>query len=172
MKPTPTQQQLDKRLSYNSKTGVFTWLKGLGGVKVGSEAGVIKDGYKYIYLNGKSFAASRLAWVMEAGTDPFGYEIDHINNNPLDNSFINLRLATHSQNQHNSKAKGYYFRKGKYEVRVKHNKQTHFIGKYNTKEEAVTAYRTAKDSLAKEFSPYKAMNTLNETPIQMDGRQR
>ena len=99
-----TQHTLKEHLSYNPETGVFTNNKnkpGRGG-GVGSVAGntTNKKNYVIIKLLGRKYYAHRLAWLFYYGEWPQN-EIDHINNNKLDNRIINLRDVTHWENQQN-----------------------------------------------------------------------
>lgn len=47
-------------------------------------------------------AAHRIIWEAFNGKIPEGYMVDHINRDKRDNRIENLRLATRSQNAHNS----------------------------------------------------------------------
>lgn len=101
-----TQKQLKSLLSYNKDTGIFTWLNcNSGSVKKGDTAGNINHyGYMRIgtTINGKvkRYLAHRLAWLYVHGSLPRN-QIDHINHDRLDNRIINLREATHEENQRN-----------------------------------------------------------------------
>ena len=56
-------------------------------------------------------------------------EIDHINQNSLDNRIENLRVFTHQQNQCNKTFRGTHQRSnGKWQARIKYN------GKYKSKD--------------------------------------
>jgi hypothetical protein len=70
--------------------------------------------------------------------NPVGMEVDHINKDTLDNTRVNLRLATRSQNQMNkeskkggsSRFKGVtrHTQTGKYMARITLNGKTQFLG--------------------------------------------
>ena len=103
---------LKERLSYNPKTGTLTWLpvKEINGYKkrwnkqyAYKVAGSVGNcGYTVIHLNGKLYSAHRVAWAVYFGESP-ELDIDHANRDKTDNSIENLRLATRSQNNINSK---------------------------------------------------------------------
>jgi len=77
--------------------------------------------------------------------------VDHINHNGLDNRKANLRPATHRQNSYNrihfrrnpsSKYKGVSWRKQtkKWDVQIRYNGKTKFIGSFENEIEAAKAY--------------------------------
>lgn len=98
-----SQSELKNRLHYEPSTGVFTWLSPVNGaVKKGAKAGCLhKSGRVYIRLLGSTYYAHRLAFLYMTGDIPD--LVDHINREPADNRWENLRSATHSQNCCNRK---------------------------------------------------------------------
>ena len=113
---------------------------------------IISGGYRVVCISfqGKHYniLAHRLAWYIYKGIMPKG-QIDHIDRDPANNLEINLRDVTHSVNQHNRKAKGYTIEKrtGKYYAQIKLEGEQHFLGRFNTPEEATAAYLKAKKRL-------------------------
>lgn len=116
-KPLPTKEYLERHFRYDTNTGQLFWrerpleefarvnaFKMWNGKYVGKEAGSIDvtTGYRKLRLAGMAFPNHRVIWKLVTGKDPID-EIDHRNGNRADNSFANLREATKSQNQHNSK---------------------------------------------------------------------
>ena len=97
-------EQVKKMLSYDPKTGIFTWLiKPNRRVRIGDIAGFRRpDGYLIIKLNKVAYRAHRLAWVYMTGAEPM-YDIDHIDGNPTNDSFSNLRDVTTAQNIQNQR---------------------------------------------------------------------
>ena len=99
--PLPSQQELQRVLEYSLVTGKFYWRVSRGQSTKGSEAGYVDDrGYNYIRLNGRPYRAHRLAWKLVNGTDPVE-QIDHIDGDPTNNAWHNLREATNQQNNSN-----------------------------------------------------------------------
>lgn len=106
--PEPmTQEQLTRRLSYDKFTGRFTWKR--NDMKpdnwnvryVGTEAGHKTKTAIQITLDYKPYLAHRLAFLYVVGYFP--YEIDHIDGNPYNNAWSNLREVTHAENMQNQK---------------------------------------------------------------------
>ena len=103
------------------------------------------------------FRAARLAWFWMTATWPDS-GIDHRNGIPSDDSWINLRQATQTQNNGNSRIrrnhavglKGVSFSKftGRYKAHIG-SKQ---IGRFDTAEEAHAAYVAAAKKYFSEFA--------------------
>jgi len=82
--------------------------------------------------------AHRLAWFLVYGRNPKG-EIDHINGNPSDNRICNLRECTRSQNVMNTRRGNgvcWHKTKKKWQALVKSGGKSHFLGHFDTREEA------------------------------------
>lgn len=106
------------------------------------------------------------------GAAPKGYVIDHINGNKLDNRRSNLRFVTHQQNTFNSKPKtnvsgrlcrsrfkGVTWRGDRHKWRscITIDRKRHYIGLYDTEEEAAIAYNNAAIIL---FGEYANLNDI------------
>ncbi|WP_426607453.1 HNH endonuclease [Pantoea anthophila] len=99
-------------VSYCPVSGLFTWKWRAGDRKKLQTwnsrfankpcSSINASGYLAIMINGKSYLAHRLAWLVSYGENPDGI-LDHINRNRSDNRLANLRIATHSQNMQNRK---------------------------------------------------------------------
>ena len=92
--------------------------------------------------------------------------VDHINHDTLDNTQMNLRICTQSQNLANtrgkeynyknptSKHKGVFFSKShnKFRTRIMINGKMNELGLYATEEEAAAIYNNAAKNLLGEFA--------------------
>lgn len=145
-----TQAQLKELLSYDPETGVFTWNVSKNAIKIGGIAGGLNSkGYWQIKINLKTYRAHRLSWLYMTGNWPED-QIDHINRNRSDNRFVNLREATQSQNQGNSKKykdvssvyRGacWHKRDKKWRVQIMVNGKKKWIGYFDQEEAAAAAY--------------------------------
>ena len=114
-------------------------------VKKGSRKGRV---YKDIFLH---------RVIMNA---PKGTMVDHINGNTLDNRKSNLRFCTIAENSRNRKRnqsktgyKGIHYRKDrkKYTAQIRVNYKRHFLGYFDTAEEAYAAYCAASKKYHGEF---------------------
>lgn len=94
-----------------------------------------------------------------AGLDIVGLEVDHKDGNPLNCCRDNLRAATHEQNSRNMKLsrantsgiKGVRRRLNRWTARIRADGHEHFLGSFETSEEAAEAYRKASAELHGEF---------------------
>lgn len=78
-------------------------------------------------------------------------QVDHINNDRLDNRLCNLRVVSRSENQCNrplqngKKYRGVRWdkRRNKYEAKLVRNRQTQFLGRFDNEIDAAKAYDRA-----------------------------
>lgn len=137
-----TAQELKEVLHYDKETGVFRWRheRRGGRIKPWTRAGAHDHrGYEVIWVKGKTRYAHRLAWLYMTGEWP-NEQIDHINMQTSDNSWLNLRHADCRQNQWNvglrvdntSGIKGVYLQKstGKWIAQIKENGRSHYLGTF------------------------------------------
>ena len=156
---TPTNElnaeYLRSVLHYEPETGIFTWKVSTSRrVKTGDVAGS-QDGRGYLCIKvcSRLHRAHRLAWLYTYGVWPKD-QIDHINRIGTDNRISNLREATHTQNARNmSKASnntsghpGVHWRsdRAKWWALIESDGQKHYLGCYNTIEEAVAARKAGE----------------------------
>ena len=150
-----TQERLKELLSYDPETGVFVRIKQTSSnAKIGDVAGAARrDGYRIIQIDHKQFTAHRLAWLYMTGAFPPD-QIDHIDRNPTNNRFANLRAVTQSENMHNlgkskynsSGYRGVNYQKccKKWYASIKLNNVQKNLGRFSTPEEASAAYLAAQ----------------------------
>ena len=110
---------LQKYLSYNPETGIFTWnFRDQGMFKnprssnawntryANKECGHVmydkRNKYRSICINGKQYLAHRLAVLYMTGSMPED-DVDHIDGNGLNNTYENIRPATNSINSKNQR---------------------------------------------------------------------
>lgn len=113
----PTQARAMEYFNYDPETGdllvkerpksEFTPPRYSDHIKrIGKPAGSVSptQGYRKILIDGYYHPAHKVAWLIMTGewiAYP-EYEIDHINGDPNDNRWVNLRKVTKSENQRNS----------------------------------------------------------------------
>lgn len=160
----PDAAVLRELLSYDPESGELRWnsrprdrfatTKGYrifcskyAGKVAGSRDGC---GHIQIMTGGKLYHSHRVIFKMMTGRDPEG-TIDHINRDPGDNRWSNLRDVNVTVNRLNSKTridsalgiKGICRRKGKYHVRVGLRSRMLHIGVFDSLPLAEAAYRGA-----------------------------
>ena len=157
-----TSELLREILHYDPETGYFRWKVATSrAIKTGAIAGCADgEGYLEIGIFRRKYLTHRLAWLYQTGSWPEG-EIDHVNGIRNDNRFVNLRPATRSQNQQNTRRqinntsgfKGVSWfeptRRWKAYINLR-RKQIH-LGYFDTPEEAHAAYCAASEALHREF---------------------
>ena len=150
-----SQHQLQEILGYDPVNGLFLWLKppvnhpDLLGQMAGS---VYSNGYRYIQIKDKAYRCGRLAWFYITGEWPEAY-IDHIDKCKSNDSFANLRKASNSENQANrgapsnntSGTKGVRRDRDKWRAQIMVNGKSKNLGRYKTREEAMSAYAKAAE---------------------------
>lgn len=164
-KTLPPLKRLQEELDYNGDTGQFHWRRqsrSKGARPLDRPAGtVLSNGYIHITIQNCVFLAHRLAWKMYYGTDPPS-EIDHVNGIRSDNRIDNLRLASRAEqsaNRHrlpNNKSgyKGVMWDKqrSKWKAVIRHHGKQHNLGRFNTAEEAASAYQAAAERFQSSFA--------------------
>lgn len=172
IKQYPTQEYLKKILDYDPETGIFTWKKretanprtaGWNAVHAGKKV----RGYRgatsvRIDVDDSHYMAHRLAWIFVNGDDwDRGLEIDHKDCDFTNNRISNLRLATRGQNMANSrKFKRKTLPKGvhknancrTYYAVIHVDKQRHYLGCFDSAEEAKYFYDYAAQYYRRQFA--------------------
>jgi hypothetical protein len=146
-----TADQLRAELDYDAETGHFRWLDSRKDALSHGQAGYcIKGAYRGINVAGERWLEHRLAWLWVHGVWPT--EIDHINQDGLDNRLANLREVsrqTNSQNQRFGRNGGligtsFYKRTGRWRADIRVDGKRISLGYFDTAEEAHEMYVKAK----------------------------
>ena len=139
-------------------------------------AGTGRNGKTYLYgykparkvtVNGKRKMVTLYNYIMEP---PAGMEVDHIDQNPLNNTRENMRLADRASNCKNrgkrsnglsSKYLGVSFNKekGKFTVKLKNNGISIFVGYFTDEKEAAKAYN---DKALETFGEFASLNKIDK----------
>jgi hypothetical protein len=168
-----TANQLRELLDYDPVTGRFTWRhrepltqydRTWNTRYAGMVAGTLTVPHcaVQIMVNGQIYLAHRLAFLWMTGEWSKAVEIDHVDTNPWNNAWNNLREATHSQNKMNiglrrdntTGHKGVWFekRRNHWIAEVWSNGSKHQIGSFPTAEEAKAARDAAARRLHGKFA--------------------
>lgn len=135
------QSKLRSLLNYDPLTGLFTWRvncppRGKLGEQAGHSNG---NGYIRLSVLGKKYYAHRLAFVWMI--DKFPNNVDHINGNPSDNRWENLRSVSQSVNMANTvHGNGVRFCFGKWYARYSNTT----LGAFESREAARECYLREK----------------------------
>ena len=147
------------------KEGELFWKIDRSNVKAGERAGYVKTtgrGYKsrYVCVDNRHYVEARVIYEMHNGEIPEGYSVDHANNNSLDNTADNLRLATPQQqcsnqiirkdNSSGYKGVSWHKQKSKWQAQISVSGKKHHLGHFDSPELAYTAYcDAAKEAYGK-----------------------
>lgn len=159
-----TQERLKEVFKYDPESGIFTRIKVTGKrTKVGQHpTSVSSSGYRVFMVDGRHLYCHRAAFLYMNGKIP--KVVDHINGNPLDNRWGNLREATPSGNAQNSKTpksnksgvRCVYWNKfyKKWHVQVTVNSKSIHLGYWDDLEAAELLSILAREKYHKEFVKY------------------
>lgn len=162
----PSLEQISAAMEYDRLTGSIKWLHRkdvppcINGRYAGKEAGKIDShGYRLIRFNKKTYFAHRIAFLFMNGRWPDG-QVDHIDRNPLNNSWANLREATHTENMRNRPGLGpsghkgvsYIAKTGMWRAQIHISGKQHYLGSFETAELAGAAYISRASEVHGEFA--------------------
>jgi hypothetical protein len=160
-----THERVRQLLDYNPETGKFTWRHPRHGARTGKAAGTrTRHGYNQLCIDGKSYRASRVAWLWMTGEWP-PHLIDHINRDRADDRWSNLRSATTTENNRNQGLRqnnrtgyrGVCFTEGRYRAMLQYKRNGRcggiFLGLFDTPQEAAAAYNAKAREVYGEFAP-------------------
>ncbi len=147
---------------FEYRDGELYWKIRRHSIKIGTLAGYFCGGYRAVRFKGLQFYSHRIIYEMHFGKIPEGFEIDHIDTNPLNNKVENLRVATRSDNVRNIKTpshntsgvKGVYWNKDakKWCAQIGVEGKRKFIGYFSNIEDAAIAYNKKALALFGEFA--------------------
>lgn len=165
-----TAERLRELVDYSQDTGEFFWKSEIRlgfhnsvvGHKAGEKAGTARksDGRNVIRIEGRTYLGYRLAWLWMVGRWPVG-EIDHIDGNPVNDRFSNIREVSRGVNQQNlrrpqkqkksSEFLGVFAnkpgRRHPWRASICLDKKQIYLGAFMTEREASAAYLEAKRAL-------------------------
>lgn len=162
---TLTAERLREVLHYSLDTGEWRWLVTLASAApAGKKAGSMgQDGYRKIKIDGRHYRGPRLVFLYMIGRWPVD-QVDHVDGNPENDRWENLREATTAQNQantrkhldSNSRFKGTtnskYSRRKPYVARIQVDGERIFLGYFSTPEAAHAACGVAAQKYFGEFA--------------------
>jgi hypothetical protein len=162
--------RLQELLQYSTDTGLFQWKTdrhtGRGRGRKIAAAGDLAgsktwNGYWCIRLDGRCYMAHRLAWFYVNGEWP-STSIDHVDMDRTNNRLVNLRLASNGENLRNrslqrnntSGHKGVTFDvgRGKWLAQISIDRRHIQLGRFDSIDGAVCAYRSAAVKYHGEFA--------------------
>lgn len=143
---------------FRYEDGKLWWLVSKKGRRLGRPAGTnsprLKKGrssyaYYSVKVNGKDFLTHRVIWLMHGRPILDGMDVDHRNNNNIDNRIENLQLLTPRDNSVKTHSSGKNTMSGhkgilmykKYRAHVSHKKFKKNLEMHNTVEEAYAAIK-------------------------------
>lgn len=150
----PSQSELLRLFDYDPETGALTRLSTGTVIRARGGTGHVQAG-----VANQVWYAHRIIWKMMTGEDP--PEVDHIDLNPGNNRWNNLRAADRAQNNANrglnknnsSGFKGVRLHKcGRWVARITVNRKEYHLGLFDTAEEAHAAYASAAERFCGEFA--------------------
>jgi hypothetical protein len=150
--------RLREVLSYDPDTGNFFWRFKKPGRNMFKPVGTITSyGHLCTTIDGEFYYMHRLAWLYMKGVLPEDI-IDHIDCNPSNNKWSNLRQASRSQNGTNCVPRGKW--KGvswsrpwkKWVARLQENKTRKHLGYFDCPAAAHFVYQVEADKIYGEYA--------------------
>lgn len=125
---------------------------------VGQEAGYVDNcGYVRVAFRGRKFLRSHIMFALFHGRLPAS-KLDHKNRNRTDDRPENLREVNHHQNMWNRTPKkrdlpmGVTAKDGRFVAKVMCRRKLHYLGRFDTPEEANAAYQSKRKELFGEYA--------------------
>ena len=174
----PPTEFLKSYLTYDPETGEIRFRK--NGKLAGSKKSRPNGSRSCIqvcitYGDGwKLYVAHRIAFALMDIEIAENMDVDHINRDPWDNRWCNLRVGTHQENSYNRPAnrqkasklplgvfrtnpKDPSWNSAPFVANIRHNGKLIHLGSFNSVEEAVTARVHKERELAGEFAPDRSL---------------
>ena len=159
----PSLARVKELVRYDATTGKLFWIQPVARrVKAGDEAGSKDRHGVRVKIDKAKYLAHRIIWLLVTKQDPGNDLVDHIDGNPHNNKFTNLRLASRHQNSCNRKKhsnntsglKGVSWHKAikKWQACINTENKRIFLGYFDSKEKAYAAYCDAAQKLHKDFA--------------------
>lgn len=152
-----TAENVKTYFEYVPETGDLRWTD-KAPVKVRGKSCQTKNstGHKYVKFKGRNYYNHRIAWLYVYGEWPDS--IDHINGDPSDNRFVNLRGVDHKTNMQNERKARSNNKTGllgvspngqKYRAEIRVDGKKINLGTFEKPEMAHQAYLVAKRQMHK-----------------------
>lgn len=162
---TLSPDEIRRIFTYDAETGEIRWNHREGEPRfrmAGQVAGTRRrDGRGVIVYKNGFFLSSRVAWAYMTGEWP-SHLVDHVDNDPSNDRWENLRAATKTQNGYNkrhrpsssSSFKGVYYaaHAKKWRAEIAANGNRRHLGYFDNEQEAADAYAAAAHELHGEFA--------------------
>lgn len=162
MKTPLTAERVRELLDYDPNTGIFKWRRLTRYHTRGDKTGTRdKDGRLRINVDRHRCISNRLAWLYMTGEWPTGF-VDHRDNDPTNDRWDNLRLASAIENGRNRgktkrnktgfKGVSIHRRTGKFVAHINLGRRDKNLGYFDSAEEAHAAYCRAAAEIHGEFA--------------------
>ena len=154
-----TQERVRELFDYDPETGELTrktaFNRGNYTHKIGDIADFIHkaSGYKRVSFGNKRYRSHRIIWLWMTGELP-PENMDHINGDRSDNKWINLRVASTSENNRNLRVSKrntsgvigvrFYGLRGKWTATICVNSRSTHLGYFKEKADAIRARKEAE----------------------------
>lgn len=157
MREQITLEQARRLFVYCPETGLMTWTMEASRAVAGKRAGSARPGgRRQVKIGRQMYLEHRVAWLLTTGRWPTLF-VDHINGDPADNRWCNLREVDHSTNLENQRRARSDNRLGllgvrrtksnRYDARIWIKGKPRSLGVFDTAEAASAAYIAAKRRL-------------------------
>ena len=154
-----TAERLREIVSYDPSTGTMRSIVPRPKIPAGSIIGHKRpDGYSIAWVQRRRYYVHRLIWFYVTGEWPKQH-IDHIDGDPSNNRFENLRDVTRTANQQNQRrahcsnrnsgllGSHWHAQRNYWVAHISIDNRTKYLGHFQTAKEAHEAYLSAKRKL-------------------------